>query len=279
MPEVIERMLNEFHTYEIQATFGIVGALACSSVDELLNELAEIPFTYLNERCHPKWITESIRNQPFGYMAPQIVKQIRAHPQHEIASHTFSHFYTHELPFSAEAWEKDLEKSKKWLPEAETLLFPRNQYHIQAIELAKTYGYHYFRTNPNHFLYHVYQAQPSSLPLRGLRFIDHLLPLSAHQFSQSTRETCSYSRFLRPASSSLWLTNLKLNRIKQSMSVAAVTGRAYHLWWHPHNFSHDMELNMKGLQDILQHYQYLHETYGMESRTVKQQCLAQVPTT
>ena len=52
------------------------------------------------------------------------------------------------------------------------------------------------------------------------------------------------------------------------MTQAAKAGEIYHLWWHPHNFGWHPKENLKDLEQILQHYQYLHEEYGMQSLTM-----------
>jgi hypothetical protein len=74
------------------------------------------------------------------------------------------------------------------------------------------------------------------------------------------------SRFLRAYSPRLRILEpIRLARIKKEMTFAARTGRLYHLWWHPHNFGVNTELNLRFLRRILDHYRALHVIYGMES--------------
>ena len=54
------------------------------------------------------------------------------------------------------------------------------------------------------------------------------------------------------------------------MTKAAKTGSLYHLWWHPHNFGNNVEKNMKFLEEILKHYQYLSGKYGMVSLNMEE---------
>ncbi|MFO0954250.1 MAG: hypothetical protein U0835_24450, partial [Isosphaeraceae bacterium] len=74
------------------------------------------------------------------------------------------------------------------------------------------------------------------------------------------------SRFLRPYSSRLrHLEPLKYRRIVQDLKAAAVSGRIYHLWWHPHNFGRQTDRNLDGLEWILRAFDDCRRRYGMTS--------------
>lgn len=270
IPEVVRRLLELFERYGVQSTWGIVGGLTCETVEELQSELATIPFGYLNERCHPATIIQEIARRPHHFLAPQFVEQIRSAPNVEVASHTFSHFYTRELPFSEDAWRADLRLAKTKLPEATTLLFPRNQYHKKALEVAREFGFKAFRVNPNHFLYRVDTSGKGTLPLRLMRLADHYFPLGSHQLVESAGDQISYSRFLRPPERSSYLRRRKVDRIKQSMTVAAMKDRDYHIYFHPHNLSQRTDQGFQDLEEILKHYHYLQRKFGMESITIRE---------
>lgn len=269
IPEVVERLLKLFEDYEVQSTWGIVGALACETVEELQSELATIPFGYLNERCHPTTIFQELTRRPHHYLAPKLVEVIRAAPNVEVASHTFSHFYTRELPFSEDAWRQDLHLVRRKLPEATSLLFPRNQYHEKALEIGREFGFTGFRKNPDHFLYRVETSGKGTVPLRIMRLADHYFPLASHQLVESTEDQISYSRFLRPPERSLYLRRRKVDRIKQSMTVAAMKDRDYHIYFHPHNLSQRTDQGLQDLEEVLRHFHYLHRTFGMQSSTIR----------
>jgi hypothetical protein len=79
------------------------------------------------------------------------------------------------------------------------------------------------------------------------------------------------SRFLRPASKKFnGLENLRLRRIKESMSFAAKKGMVYHLWWHPHNFGANISANVSFLEKILVHYKKLNDEWNFESVSMRQ---------
>lgn len=268
IPIVVPKLLQLFQAYGVRSTWGIVAAMGCSTPEQLKEALQRIPFHYMNERCHPHAVTEELAHASHHYLAPDLVKLVRSFPEVEIASHTFSHFYTRELPFSEAAWKEDLLLSRELLPEAITLLFPRNQYHERAIELAKEVGFTCFRSNPCHWLYRVPSASAGSLWKRGVRFLDHYYPVASHQFVKQEGDLVSYSRFFRPAEKLSMLRRRKLDRIKQSMTVAAMTGQDYHLYFHPHNMTTRQQQSFEDLEEVTRHFQFLQNQYGMQSVTL-----------
>ncbi|MFC4355120.1 hypothetical protein ACFO0S_08680 [Chryseomicrobium palamuruense] len=268
IPQVIEEMLGLFQQHHVKATWAVVGALACPDAPTLIEELTTIPFQYQRESCHPLGIREEIGAALVGFVAPGIVEKLRKAPEQEIACHTFSHFYAQELPFYEEAFRKDLELCKKWLPEAKTLIFPRNQHFPRAVEIAQEAGLPIVRSNPSHWLYRVNSSRKDGHLKRIMRLADHYFPLAGHHFVHQKGPEISYSRFFRPIQPISYLEHRKVDRICQSLSVAAVTGNSYHLWWHPHNFAKYPKESLKQLDHILSHYHFLHETHGMQSHTL-----------
>ncbi len=79
------------------------------------------------------------------------------------------------------------------------------------------------------------------------------------------------SRFLRPYSKRLKaFENLRLKRIKDSMTFAAKKGLVYHLWWHPHNFGVNVSNNFSFLENILLHFSQLKKEFDFESCSMQQ---------
>ena len=77
------------------------------------------------------------------------------------------------------------------------------------------------------------------------------------------------SQFLHPCTGRLAAFHpLHLRTIKRGMRRAAQSGRGYHLWWHPHNFGRDLEVNLGGLEEILLYFRRLHDDFGMGSYTM-----------
>ena len=77
------------------------------------------------------------------------------------------------------------------------------------------------------------------------------------------------SRFLRPYDRRLRvLDGLRLQRILSSMTFAAQNQLLFHLWWHPHNFGANTDLNISFLRAILEHYRQLERKFGLQSSTM-----------
>jgi hypothetical protein len=58
---------------------------------------------------------------------------------------------------------------------------------------------------------------------------------------------------------------MRLARLKAGMRQAARHGRIFHLWWHPHNFSQYQAENFAVLQGVLDEFDRLATTEGMQS--------------
>ena len=79
------------------------------------------------------------------------------------------------------------------------------------------------------------------------------------------------SLFLRPYSQKFaLLEGLKLRRVKKAMTQAALKGKNFHLWWHPHNFGINQEENMANLEEIIDHFTDLKQEHGMVSLTMQE---------
>ena len=88
----------------------------------------------------------------------------------------------------------------------------------------------------------------------------------AKEVTDFIRENVPASHFLRPCSGKLRIAHpLHRKMIERSMTSAAKRGRAYHLWWHPHNFGRDIDANIDALKQILSHFDALRAEFGMRS--------------
>ena len=52
------------------------------------------------------------------------------------------------------------------------------------------------------------------------------------------------------------------------MESAFAENHAFHLWWHPHNFGTQLEVNLNILEEILQSYAKLRERFDAPSYTM-----------
>jgi peptidoglycan/xylan/chitin deacetylase (PgdA/CDA1 family) len=283
--EVIDKLLECFENFEISATFATVGFLLFNSKKELLNNLPSIKPTYSNKRYNP--YGEYIMNiDPINelkyHFASNDIDKILSGSNHELSTHTYSHYYCLEQGQQKEQFRSDLHqaivtaKALKSI-DLKTIVFPRNQFNKDYEEVLIEMGIIAYRGNEQTWFYKETSGKDDNLIRRVMRLIDTYFNISGHHCFDIKRSdndqliNIPSSRFLRPYSSKLkFLEGLRLKRIKDSMTFAAKNGLIYHLWWHPHNFGDNMEKNIDFLNSILRHYSYLNKNYGFSSVTMKQ---------
>ena len=317
--DAVPQMLALFEKYNIHATWATVGFLwhedlaglkaACpEKLPEYENETLS-PYGYLasferecrtnvmrNRRLQSRHsacndetggakasgsLEEDGENETFNKMhfAKELIEKIRATPQQEIATHTYSHYYTREPRNVPEAFESDLKKAvetgRSDGVEIDSLVFPRNQIDVQSLHVLRKTGIKVYRGNPDHWAYREGETDKTFLQ-RAYRFADIYVNLSGEHTTLPKREQeglteVKSSMFLRPYSKRFAvLEKQKLKRIKDAMAEAAKKGENFHLWWHPHNFGVNLKENMKNLETLLQHYRELNEKYAMLSLTMRE---------
>ena len=282
--KALPAMLDLFTKYQVRATFATVGFLFCRNKQELLDHIPhEVP-NYTADKYSPyaNDYLDSIGNNEaddpyhFGH---SLVQLIRNYPEQEIATHTFSHYYCLEGA-SLASFEADI-KAAIQIAAAhgiaiKSIVFPRNQYSVEHINICKKLGIISYRGNEKAAIYHPRKNEEQDKKIRALRLLDSYVNITGHNTYKITRQgeeilDIPSSRFLRPYSKKLqMLDGLRLQRIKNSLTHAAKNGEAYHLWWHPHNFGKNLAQNISFLEAILQHYRELNQRYGFESSTMKE---------
>jgi hypothetical protein len=199
---------------------------------------------------------------------------------HELASHTFSHYFCLEAGQSRAEFDADLKAavniaSAKGV-ELCSLVFPRNQLNTDYLEVILENGIKVYRGNPESWVYKPRQFAAELPFIRLCRLVDSYFPISGKNTFTISRANglpvnIPASRFLKPYNKNLaWLEKLKLKRIMQEMTHAAKNNEGYHLWWHPHNFGADIKENMANLTVILDHYRELQKKYDFTNLTMKE---------
>jgi peptidoglycan/xylan/chitin deacetylase (PgdA/CDA1 family) len=277
--KVIPKLLELFSQYQIHATFATVGFLFFNNKKDLLNNLPASKPQYLNKKVSPyaEKINAAGENETedplrFGL---SLVNQIKDAGQ-EIASHTFSHFYCMEPGQTLQDFKEDLVAAKSIAAkngiELKSIVFPRNQYNNDYLNICKEEGFTSFRGNEKSKLFSSETYGKGMYFRRPFRLADSYFNLSGHncysddEMKENILINIPSSRFLRPHSKRLFfLEKYKLKRITNSMTYAAKNGLTFHLWWHPHNFGINILENFSFLEKILIHYQHLKEKYDFES--------------
>lgn len=283
--EVVPTLLELFSERGIHATWASVGMLMAENERVLRTHLPHtLPAYTKPELSSYTHIAEKDSLPEQYYFAPYAIKKIARTPGQEIASHTFSHFYTKEAQQNfAAAFAADCKAmgdlASQYNVSLSSIVFPRNQWTEEALEILKKYDIQNFRGTEDHFLYRSRKESAQTNPLiRALRLLDHYFNLSGnHTYPLSAvpqadgSNNIPASRFLRPYSKKLApLESLRMRRIKNAMTEAAKNGEVFHLWWHPHNFGAHTVENLKNLTILLDHFASLQERYGMESMNMRE---------
>ena len=281
--DVIPKMLKIFENHGIAATWATVGFLFATSKDEISNFFPQKKPQYINQNLSPyNGHFETIKNEADNYyhFAAELIELIQKYPHQEIATHTFSHYYCLEAGQKNEDFRNDIKSAIKIALskniEIKSLVFPRNQFNKEYLEIIKELGITSFRGNERSWYYDPYNFENWRLLKRALRLLDSYINISGYNSFpvQKVKKSKPYnipsSRFLRPFSRTLKpLERLRLNRILKSMTHAAKSGEVYHLWWHPHNFGKNQNENLIFLQHILLHFSFLKKEYGFESCSMR----------
>lgn len=283
----VPMLLELFDEFKISATWATVGFLYCRSKEELYHYIPSVKPNYedlhLSNYTFLEEIGTSEKTDPY-YFAPSLIDLIRATPRQEIATHTLSHFYCLEPGSSLSAFKADISKAKEIAASngdrVQSIVFPRNQYSRNHIEICKNLGIDKFRGTRSGWVHGKTKKSEQHAFRRALRYADSVLPipssesilrnLNANRSEKHIRELY-VSRFLRPYSSKVrYLNFMHLRVIKREMLETARRGEDFHLWWHPHNFGSDLDQNIGQLRDILYYFKMLQECFGMHSACLRE---------
>lgn len=271
----IPRILKIFEDYDIHATWATVGFLFAQNKKQLLDSSPNLIPSYHRKELSYYKIFPQLGNDenedPFHY-APSLIEQIINTPGQELASHTFAHYYCNESGQTVDQFDADLKAAQNIAKEnfglvLRSLVFPRNQFNKEYLQVASKNGFKIVRSNPNVWFWN--KSFGILTPL--FRALDTLMPISKSLcFDQPFKEDgllcLPASRFFRPYNAKEKLIQgMKLRQIKREMSYAAIHKKNYHLWWHPHNFGNDIESNRVQLIEILSHFKMLREQYNFSS--------------
>ena len=279
----IPAMLDTFDAHGVKATVATVGFLFFDKREDLLAALPAQRPSYENARLSPYAAMGAVgadeKADPYHFGRALLAQFVDR--GHEIASHTFSHYFCLERGQSLGEFEADLDAAKTAAArdglELASIVFPRNQYDPSHLAACALKGFRAFRGNPRSWLYGARRWDQETRVERALRLLDAYVNLSGdHTASDAYMRSFSPvnvpgSRFLRPYSRALRLLEpLRLRRIRNSMTRAARNDETFHLWWHPHNFGAHTQENIAVLEEILRHYAALRDRFGWRNATMRQ---------
>jgi len=278
--ESIPKVLLLFEKYNIHATWATVGFLFAKNKKQLLEFCPVDRPTYQNgllsyySLIENDEVGENELDDPYHY-APSLIALILKTPNQELGTHTFSHYYCNEKGQNKHQFEADLIAAQclakeNFNIELKSLVFPRNQFNADYIDVAKRNGIKVVRTNPDVWFWKsTSDIMSLARGLDTLMQISKKLVFSVPQQIHDNLLLLPASRFFRPyREKEKLIQGLKIQRIKNEMTFAAKHNKAYHLWWHPHNFGYFLEDNLIYLEIILNHYKKLNAKYGFVSSSM-----------
>lgn len=279
--EAVPRILDLFEQFDIAATWATVGFASCETKEELLESLPPVELwpRYRREGLsNYKYLADlgtSERDDPY-YFGASLLRHIRQAPKQEVGTHTMSHFYCLEEGSTCDAFEADL-RAAAALAERQnftlrSIVFPRNQYAPEHLEICRRHGLRAYRGNPAGWPYRPAPGAGQGPLRRAARLVDSytgLLGAHTHPIDGGGFRNVAASHFLRPRPRHLATVHpLHLATVHRAMTTAARCGRSFHLWWHPHNFGAAVEANMAALQRIIEHFEDLRGQGRMVSRAM-----------
>jgi peptidoglycan/xylan/chitin deacetylase (PgdA/CDA1 family) len=277
--KVIPRILELFDKYQIHATWATVGMLMAENWEEWESFSPKVLPVFQRQTLSAYHWKDRLRAvDKDAFFAPELVKLILDAPNQELGSHTFAHYYTGVQGSTQEGFLADLEAAQnisksKFDHKLQSLVFPRNQYNQASIETAAKAGFEFVRTNPGDWFWK--NTADESLVKKVFRTGDTLFPMGERTsfekpaISGSGIISIPASRLLRPYKRNSIFNQVRINRIKKELGEASKNSEMYHLWWHPHNFGHHPEENLKILESILMWVGELRERSGFNSLNMK----------
>jgi peptidoglycan/xylan/chitin deacetylase (PgdA/CDA1 family) len=273
-------MLDVFVARNIRATWATVGFLFASTRDEVETYAPSERPRYLRPELDPylELIGTDEEHDP-EHLAASLVELIHSSAGQEVASHTFSHYYCLEPGQEEAMFRADLAAAQAIALRRgvalTSLVLPRNQWNPNYAAAVVELGFRCIR-GPQPSWGHQPRPDGHSVVHRGARLAETYVGVSPPPTTDWSKVLlpsglCDVpaSAFLRPyAPDRRRLEPLRLARLRSGLRNAARHGRIFHLWWHPHNFSQHRSENFALLEQILDEFDQLATSDGLQSLTM-----------
>jgi hypothetical protein len=278
--EVLPKIIHDLDCHNVKSTFATVGFVFASGLEDLKKYYPEKKPNYKQRNLSPYPHLSKLESNSRYYFAPELIDLLINSKNHEIGTHTFSHFYCLGDGQRKEEFDSDLKAavsiaaSKKI--KLKSIVFPRNQVNKNYLQVLKDNGITSYRGTEKSWFYSFEKGPDESIFKRVLRLLDSYVNISGdNTFKVNKKDSTPFnfpsSRFLRPYNPKLRVfEKYRIKRILKSMEYAAKNNEVFHLWWHPHNFSKNQKENFKTLKAIIEHYTYLNKKYNFQSLTMEE---------
>lgn len=274
--QVVLRLLKSFEWNQIQCSWATVGLLGLKDLNSIENQLNQLNVSYDNPVFYPGYHLAQLKNIPLDILTghTEINAIINTEGQ-ELASHTYTHYYSLEKGQTNADFLNDLNAMTAFGESLDhsfkSIIFPRNQVNPAHLKICAEHGYLAYRGNQNSPYWSNSDFGSESKTKKAKRYLDayfdfgSTLPTKVQDLKADPLINIPATRFLRPSSGKNILEKKKIKVIKKEMEHAAKNGHVYHLWWHPHNFAENTNEHFDQLNAILNHFQDLKNRFGMES--------------
>jgi peptidoglycan/xylan/chitin deacetylase (PgdA/CDA1 family) len=278
--KIIPEILKLFETHEIGCTWATVGMLFNENWEEWNANLPDLIPEYQDGKLSAYEFGKSIQSIETEKLcfAPEIIKILGQVPKQEIATHTYSHYYCLEEGQNQNEFRSDLEMAKnmanKFGYSLHSLVFPRNQFNPDYLEICDELNIKNIRSNPANWYWK--DTQNHNLANKIFRTADAYFGFKDKSYRKNKIEKNKSiveqkaSRFLRPYSTNTLQNKLRLSRILKEMEESAIEEKIYHLWWHPHNFGSHPREGLQDLKVILSKYSDLKHKYNYCSSSMRE---------
>ncbi|MEK7650714.1 MAG: hypothetical protein AAB364_02500 [Patescibacteria group bacterium] len=243
---IVERLVKLFEQYQVSATWAIVGRLL-----EPVAEEGHLDLWFDSRRT-----IELINNSKVSQ---------------EIGSHSYGHIIYNEV--DQRIVELDLQNAKRvhdkhGLP-FHSFVFPRNQ--VRWLGSLRSSGLVCYRGNSRKW----FDAVPLRLVKRFCRWLDYFLPsvytVRPHIADNGLVNIPDSLLLLgRDGLRRLVSPGLMIAKMNAGLDRAVARREVFHLWFHPSNFSYDVENQFKILEALLERARNLRDQGKIEILTMKE---------
>ena len=174
------KILQLFNEFGISATFATVGFLFAETKHELLKYSPQSKPKYDDKNLSPYFnhidqIVGDNEDRDKYHFACSLINEIKKYPNQEIASHTFCHYYCLENGQDILDFKHDMSSAiniaNKKSVNLESLVFPRNQYNKEYLEVCKNLGITSYRENEKIWFNKAESGQDETIFKRVFRFL------------------------------------------------------------------------------------------------------------
>lgn len=262
---IIRRLLDLFETFDISATWAIVGHLfleRCAREGGIAHpDIIRPKYSWFEKdwlSCDP---ASNLINKPTWYGKDIVEDILKASPPQEIGSHSFSHLIFSDPGCSREAAESDITKciqlARQYGIRLESFVFPRNT--VGHLDLLSKHGIKAYRKH--HYLEEIKNQPPFITRFKELfrdmipttPFVydvefDQQNQIAAIPASMLFRYAFGPSRFILP--------HVRTIKTIKGIRRALRERKIFHLWFHPFNFAWKSEQMFDEFVKILRYASY-----------------------